>query len=147
MKFQSIISAIFLALLAAIGNFLFTYGQKKSHINDNPMLFGVFSLLLGGILLFIASLFLPKSDILGYAKDNYKWLILGGIGYSVTSVSIYLLYTNYGVSYYVVYAILSIILISIILAAFVFKEKLNFYYLLSIFFGIITIVLFVKGKQ
>jgi drug/metabolite transporter (DMT)-like permease len=138
--------AFILALTAAIGNALYAFGQKKAAPHENPFLFGVFSLLIGSLLLTSVALFFSRENVGSYFAANLKWFIISGSGYVLLNIGLYFLYRNFGASHYALYAILSIITTSILLATLVFGEKLNFYYWISFGFAILTIFFFLKSQ-
>ena len=147
MKNSSFLLALALAFVASLGNALYAFGQKKSITHANPFLFGVFSLLTGAILLFVCASFFELKNIPTFVINNLKWFIVSGLGYVLLNLGLYFLYQNFGVSYYTLYAMLSILTTSILLATLVFGEKFNLYYGLSILFAFLTIFFFMKAKQ
>lgn len=146
-KLDSTTAAFFLALIAAIGNALYALGQKKAVTHENPFLFGVFSLFAGAILLAGVSAFFNKQGLNTYIANNIGWFIVSGSGYLLLNIGLYFLYRNFGASYYLLYAILSIITTSILLAILVFGEKINFYFGCSLIFAVLTIFFFLKGHK
>ena|SRR6266481_304413 len=141
------LKALIFALIAAVGNALFVFGQKKSSVAGNPFLFLMLSLCVGILLLAIASLFFPKPNYSEYFRDNYNYILITGTGIFITYVGFYYLYAKFGASYYILYAILSIVTTSIIVGVLIFKETFNIFYLLSILSAVLTIVLFFFGKK
>jgi drug/metabolite transporter (DMT)-like permease len=138
--------AFCLALTAAIGNALYAFGQKKAMPHENPFIFGIFSLFIGSVLLSIVALSFNTQNIGEYLAGNIKWLMVSGLGYVFLNIGLYFLYRNFGASYYSLYAILSIITTSILLATLVFNEKMNFYYWISLGFAVLTIIFFLQGQ-
>jgi len=146
MEKQTIYSALLFALIAAVGNALFAFGQKKSGVADHPFIF-IVSALVGCLALFaVTSFLLPKPEISTFIKDNYPWILISGVGFWLTFIGFYFLYSRYGASHYVVYAVLSIISTSIIVGIIVFKESFNLYHFLSVITAIMTVVLFTIGQ-
>ena len=135
-----------LAFVAAIGNALFALGQKKATLHSNPFLYGSLTLLTGGILLSIIAAFFDARGLTNYSIVNFKWFLISGTGYVLLNVGLYFLYRNYGASYYTLYAVLSIMTTSVLLAVLVFNEKLNWYYGLSFLCAVLTILFFMLGK-
>ncbi|MEQ1922242.1 MAG: transporter, partial [Pyrinomonadaceae bacterium] len=72
---------------------------------------------------------------------------VSGLGYVLLNIGLYFLYRNFGASYYSLYAVLSIVTTSILLATLVFHEKMNLYYWLSLGFAGLTILSFLKGQM
>jgi drug/metabolite transporter (DMT)-like permease len=141
-KLDSTTWAFLLALTAAIGNALYAFGQKKAVPHENPFVFGVFSLIIGAVLLAVVSLFFNTEGIGNYFAENFKWFTISGLGYVLLNIGLFFLYRNFGASYYLLYAVLSIMTTSILLAIIVFHEKMNFYYWISIGFATLTIFFF-----
>ncbi|MBX7174501.1 MAG: DMT family transporter [Pyrinomonadaceae bacterium] len=145
-KLDSATSAFLLALTAAIGNALYAFGQKKAVPHENPFVFGVFSLFFGSVLLSVVTLFFNTNNVGNYFVENFKWFMVSGLGYVLLNIGLYFLYRNFGASYYSLYAVLSIITTSILLATIIFKEQMNFYFWISLIFAGLTIFFFLKGQ-
>jgi drug/metabolite transporter (DMT)-like permease len=146
MEKQTIYSALRFALMAAVGNALFAFGQKKSVVADHPFIFIISVLVVCLTLFAVTSFFLPKPDISTFIKDNYRWVLISGHGFWLTFTGFYFLYSRYGASHYVIYAVLAIITTSIVVGIIVFKESFNLYHFLSIITAIMTVVLFTIGQ-
>lgn len=135
------------ALIAAIGNAIFVAGQKKAIPFDNPL---VFIALAAIACVFLMLLFVPlfgQPKYLEALKQNGSWAILSGVGLFVTYLGFNLLYSRYGASNYVIYAVLSIITTSVIVGVVIFKETFNAYHWLALFSSIVTVVLFAVGNS
>ncbi len=146
MEKQTIYSALLFALIAAVGNALFAFGQKKSVVVDHPFIFIISALVVCLTLFAVTSFLHPKPEISTFIKGNYPWVLISGVGFWLVFIGFYFLYSRYGVSHYVVYAVLSIISTSIIVGIMVFKESFNLYHLLSVITAIMTVVLFTIGQ-
>jgi len=142
-----VVRALLFALIAAIGNAVFVFGQKKSIPGENPFIFLACSLSLCVLFLAISTVFFPLNDVKSYLSINGRAILITGIGLFITYIGFYLLYSRFGASYYIIYAVISIITTSIIVGVLVFKDTFNIYYLLSIVTAITTIVLFFMGQQ
>lgn len=136
-----------LATLAAVGNAMFAFGQKRAEVPDNPFLFLMMAIVVCFMVFFVGTFFLPKTDMMKYLGRNYLWIIISGVGLSFIYVGFYFLFVRYGTSYYIVYAVLSIITTSIIVGFLMFRESFNIYYGLSVFCAMITVVLFSLGQK
>jgi len=99
------------------------------------------------LFLVISTLFFPLNDMKSYLSINGRAILITGIGLFITYIGFYFLYSRFGASYYIIYAVISIITTSIIVGVLVFKDTFNIYYLLSIVTAITTIVLFFMGQQ
>jgi drug/metabolite transporter (DMT)-like permease len=140
-------SAFAFALLAAIGNAVFVFAQRKSLPSESPFLFIIFSLSVCVITLAIVSVFLPKADLMKSFSENGRWILICGFGLAITYIGFYYLYSHFGATYYILYAILSFLTTSVIVGIFLLKENFNMYYFLSILCAIATLYLFYLGKQ
>jgi len=146
MQRQTIYSALLFASFAAVGNALFAFGQKKSAIVDHPFIFIIFSIVVCLVLFAGTCFLLPKPDVLSFVRGNYPWFLISGFGFYATSIGFYFLYSRYGASHYVIYAVLSIVATSIVVGIIVFKEPFNVYHFLSVITAIATVVLFTIGQ-
>ena len=146
MKTQ-LLMALFYALMAAIGNALFAYGQKKSSYIDSPFLFLIMILSVCITLFLISNLFTRNIQEITYIKNNYTWALVSGLGFYLTFLGFYFLYTHFGTTYYILYAILSIFTTSIVVGVFILDEKVNIYHMLGLTFGLLAIVFFVFGGR
>lgn len=146
---KQFIGAFIFAFIASVGNALFVYGSKKSADSSNPFLFTIFALS-GCVFLMLPSFFFfpaPEENYRNWLLQNKQPILLTSFGLLVLYLGFYLLYSKYGASYYTLYAVLSIITTSIIVAVVFFGEKFNFYFILSIFFASLTILFFYLGQQ
>lgn len=147
MKVTDIIIPFVLALVAAFGNAIVTIGHKNATNYPNPFFFGAVSLLIASAGLF-AIAFLYKTDGLGqYISINFKWFALAGLGMLILNVFLYFLYRGYGANSYTLYAVLAIITTSIGVSVLYYHEKMNYYYITSLVFAVITVLVFLKGKS
>lgn len=144
---KQFIGAFIFAFIASVGNALFVYGSKKSADSSNPFLFTIFALT-GCVLLMLPSFFFfPADNYKNWLLENKQPVIITSVGLLVLYLGFYLLYSKYGASYYTLYAVLSIITTSIIVAVVFFGEKFNFYFILSIVFAVLTILFFYLGQN
>jgi drug/metabolite transporter (DMT)-like permease len=147
MKLQQIFIPFLLAMVASIGNALVTIGQKKATPFSNPFFFGAFSLLFASATLFIAAMFFGTKGLTSYIYVNGKWFATTGFGLVLLNIFLYFLYRNYGAAYYTLYSILAIATTSIFVAIYLFNEKMNVSYWISLTFALLTIIFFMKGKS
>ncbi len=138
---------IVFATIAAVGNAMFALGQKKSVGVENGLLF----IALSAIITVFFSLFLAplvsKIDIGSTIKGNLNALILSGFGLFCTYLGFNLLYSRYGTSQYVLYAVLSIITTTIIVGIFWLKEPVNAYHKIAIAMAHAAVVIFSIGQS
>ena len=119
------------ALLAAVGNALFVYGQRGSATAENPYFFILATLLVCN-LLYVAFALGHKAPLeLAYLQENARFILLSGIGFFVTFVGFYLLYSQQGAASYMVYALLSILTTSIGVGLLLFREPFNKFHVIS----------------
>lgn len=141
------LTAIAFALIAATGNAFFVIGQKKALALANPFTFisisAIFCVLLT---LLSAPLFgAPKySEVL---RVNGIWAIVSGFGLFLTYLGFNLLYSSFGASSYILYAVLSILSTTLIVSGLIFKETFNLYHWLALLSAIITVTLFSIGNS
>lgn len=134
------------ALIAAIGNAMFAAGQKKAFQLDNPFSFVALSAI---ICVFLTVIFAPIFGPPNYSeaiKQNGQWAVLSGVGLFLTYLGFNLLYSRYGATNYILYAVLSIITTSVIVGVVVFKETFNIYHWLALLSSIVAIGLFTVGN-
>lgn len=142
-----ILLPIIFATIAAIGNAMFAFGQKKSASVGNGLIFvGVSAL----IAFLIALLFAPLVgvfDVWNTVKGNWKVIFISGLGLFFTYLGFNLLYSRYGVSQYVLYAVISIITTTIIVGIWWLKEPVNIYHKIAIALAIVAVIMFSIGQS
>jgi drug/metabolite transporter (DMT)-like permease len=143
----SFFSAILFAGIAAFGNALYAFGQKKATVHENPFLFGALALFVGAVLLFIVSLYFKLAGSFIYISQNLKWIFAAAAGYVFLNIGLFFLYKNFGATYYTLYAVLAIISTSLLLAVIILKEPFNGYHIAALCTGGITVILFMLGKN
>lgn len=139
---MNIIMPIIFALTAAIGNAMFAFGQKKSLAIENKISFVLISVVFCILFTAIAVPFFGKYNYITTLKNNWTWTAISGLGLFLTYIGFNLLYTRYGASHYVLYAILSIFTTSIMVGVFIFKETLNTFQYVALALSLISIILF-----
>jgi drug/metabolite transporter (DMT)-like permease len=138
---------IIFASIAAVGNAMFALGQKKSTDVENGLLFVGLSAL---VAVFFALSFAPLVgifDIGNTLKGNWKTVLLSGAGLFLTYLGFNLLYSRYGASQYVLYAVLSIITTTIIIGVFWLREPVNVFHKVAIAMAIAAVVFFSIGQS
>ncbi len=86
-------------------------------------------------------------DVACTLKGNWKAVLLSGIGLFLTYLGFNLLYSRYGVSHYILYAVLSIITTTIVVGIFWLKEPVNIYHIVAIALAIIAVIFFSIGQS
>lgn len=138
---------IFFATIAAVGNALFALGQKKSVGVENGLLFVALSALMAFIFAFCLAPLTGVFNVGDTVKGNWQALFLSGIGLFFTYLGFNLLYSKYGVSQYVLYAVISIVTTTIFVGVWWLKEPLNSYHKLAIVLAILAVFLFSIGQS
>lgn len=138
---------IFFATIAAVGNALFALGQKKSVGVENGLLFVALSALMAFFFAFCLAPLTGVFNVGDTVKGNWQALFLSGVGLFFTYLGFNLLYSKYGVSQYVLYAVISIITTTIFVGVWWLKEPLNSYHKLAIVLAILAVFLFSIGQS
>src|SRR5690606_7121176 len=125
-------SALNVALLAAAGNALFVFGQRRAEASNNPFLFILGALVVCTTAFALTTPLFDSTGMGGYVRRNVPWIIISGAGFYLTFVGFYFLYSRFGASYYVLYAVLSILTTSVFVGLILFKEPVNGYHLAAI---------------
>lgn len=133
--------------VAAVGNALFAAGQKKAAGLNNPFASITLAALFCLVLMFAAAPLFGPANYISCLKTNWAWVAISGAGLFLTYVGFNLLYSHYGTSYYILYAVLSILTTAIIVGAVFFKESFNLYHWLAAAACIVTVVLFTLGNR
>ncbi len=139
--------ALFFALIAAIGNAMFAAGQKKAIAFENPFTFIALAAIVCVCLTVATAPLFGQPQYSSVLKENGWWTLLSGAGLFLTYLGFNLLYSRYGASNYILYAVLSIITTSIIVGVVMFKESFNLYHWLAFGSSITTVALFAFGNS
>ena len=135
------------ALVAAVGNALFVYGQRGSSSSENPFFFLLVTLLVC-ISLFLVSALVNKGPMeVSYIRENMVYIVISGVGFFLTFVGFYWLYTQQGATAYIVYALLSILTTSIGVGLIVFREPFNQYHVISGLLAVGAILFYGLGQH
>ena len=138
--------ALLIAGLAAVGNAMFVYGQRKSSLNNNSFSYLIGAVLVCAFIVAVVSISYRNEQAISFVADNIVLIGIGGLGMATTYLGFYLLYTNYGAVYYVVYAVLSIITTTVIVGVIILGESFNRYQVIAMVLAILAIVMFTIGK-
>lgn len=141
----SILFPILFAGLAAIGNAIFALGQKQSAGAANGLLFVAASAAVATILALLAS---PVAGPLqaSMLRGNGRAILIGGVGLFLTYLGFNLLYSRYGASHYILYAVISIMTTTVVVGFLWLKEPMNIYHLAAIAAAVLAIALFSIGQ-
>jgi drug/metabolite transporter (DMT)-like permease len=144
---MKILGPLLLALLAAVGNGFFAFGQRKAVGVENTFVFITLTLSLCVFLCILAAPLFGNVNYLTTLRNNTVWAVISGIGLFMTYIGFNLLYANYGASGYTLYGVLSILTTSVIVGSFMLKEPLNAWHWMGIFSAIATVGLFSYGNS
>lgn len=135
------------ALFAAVGNALFVYGQRASQTAENPFFF-LLATLSVCITLFAISAMLSKAPMEGaYLTANLKPILISGVGFYITFIGFYWLYTQHGAFGYTLYALLAILTTAIGVGLVIFREPFNKFHVISGLLAVAAILVFGIGQQ
>ena len=141
------LSLLLFAFIGALGNSMFAASQKKAIALGNSLAFLVISIFVSFILALIVAPLAGPTKYTTIIKQSSIWVVVGGIGLFLTFLGFNLLYTNFGTSSYMLYAVMSIITTSIIVSVVIFKETFNFYHWAAFIGAIVTIILYTIGNS
>jgi drug/metabolite transporter (DMT)-like permease len=143
---MGIAQSLFYALIAAVGNAMFAAGQKQSAGAHNGLAFVGASALVAAALAWAASPLLGSAHLSSLVLVNGRSILLAGSGLFLTYLGFHLLYTRFGVSQYVLYAVLSILTTTVFLGIFWLREPVNGYRIAAIVMAVASIVLYSCGQ-
>lgn len=134
------------AFIAAFGNALFAAGQKKAVGVENGLSFIVSAAAIAVVLIVVAAQIMGSPNYIDTWKSHWPWILLSGVGLFFVYIGFNLLYAKYGASYYVLYAVLSIVTTSVLVGVVYYKETFNMYHWAALILSLITVVLFSIGE-
>jgi drug/metabolite transporter (DMT)-like permease len=137
---------ILFASIAAAGNALFAFGQKQSSGVSNGLLYVGASAFIACLLALSASPAVGPANIESI-RQNWAFVAISGVGLFLTYLGFNLLYSNFGVSQYVLYAVISIVTTTVVVGFLVLKEPVNGYHAAAIVAALVTVVLFSIGQS
>ena len=143
---STIYKVIIYAGLAAIGNAIFVFGQRSSTVSSNPFLFMTGAVTLCAIMFIVASTLSDNSQTTVYLKQNAWPIIIAAIGFFITFIGFYLMYSRVGAHSYTVYAVLSILTTSVFVGMVIFRESFNGYHLASIGLAVLAVFFYGYGQ-
>jgi drug/metabolite transporter (DMT)-like permease len=142
---KSILPILF-ASIAAIGNALFAWGQKQSVDMNNGLLYVGASALAACLFALMAS---PLTGPVRFdgIYQHLGMIVVSGFGLFLTYLGFNLLYSQFGVSRYVLYAVISVITTTVLVGFLILKEPINGYQKVAIIMALISVVLFSLGQN
>ena len=144
---MKVFGPLLFALIAALGNAMFAAGQKKAVVFDNAFTFIALAALVCVIITIAAAPMFGAPNYPAVLRQNGPWILLSGCGLFLTYLGFNLLYSRYGASHYILYAVLSIAFTAILVGVWMFKESFNLYHWLALVTSIATVVLFTYGNK
>ncbi|CAA0082376.1 Uncharacterised protein [BD1-7 clade bacterium] len=138
------LQAFLFALLAALGNAVFVFGQKKAATSHS---LGFIALATATSMVCLLLLAASQHELTQGLRGNARWAVVSGIGLAVTYMGFYLLYSRFGASYYVLYAILSMISTAILVGVVIFHEPFTRWHWLSLILAVGSVASFTIGQQ
>jgi drug/metabolite transporter (DMT)-like permease len=144
---MQVIGPLLFALLAAVGNGFFAYGQRKSTGVDNSVVFITLALVICVLLWVVSAPFFGPVNYGTTVRQNLNWAALSGAGLFLTYIGFNILYSQYGASSYILYAVLSIVTTSVVVGAWLLREQLNLYHWLAVGTALATVGLYSYGNS
>ena len=144
---MKVLLPLLFATIAAIGNAIFALGQKESAVSANGLLFVAAS---AGIAMLAACVCAPLTgafDLSATFRGQLRPLVLSGGGLFLTYLGFNLLYSRFGATQYVLYAVISIITTTLFVGMFWLKEPLNGYHKFAIALALLAVVVFSIGQS
>ncbi len=135
------------AFIAALGNVFFVLGNRKAEGAPNPFLFSAGAMAVSLAIFAMLFFFFGTRGATEYLGRNGGWIALSGFGIFLTFFGFYLLYSRYDTSYYALFAVTALILTVVILGAWILREGLNLYGILSVAAAVVSIVFFALSKR
>ncbi len=135
------------ATIAAMGNALFTLGQKKSANVENELLFISICVLITFITAICTAPLIGQFSLINTVKGNWRAACLSGVGLFFPFLGFNLLYSRYGASQYVLYAVISIVTTTLLVGVVWLKETLNVYHMIAIVLAIFAVIMFSFGQS
>jgi len=135
------------ALVAAFGNVLFVFGNRKVGHAINPFFFTATAMAVCLCLYLIGTTFFGLRGSGEFLRRNLLWCSVSGLGMFLTFLGFYLLYSRFDTSYYALFAVTSVLLTTIVLGVFILRERINVYGAVSIAAAVVSIVFFGLSKR
>lgn len=143
---STIYKVIIFAGIAAIGNAIFVFGQRSSTVSTNPFLFMTGAITLCALMFIIATLLSDNSGTTAYLKQNGWPIVISAVGFFITFIGFYLMYSRVGAHAYTVYAVLSILTTSVFVGMVIFRESFNGYHVASIGLAVLAVFFYGYGQ-
>jgi len=142
----SILKLLVFSGIAALGNAIYVYGQRSAAVSANPFLFMAGAVTLCALMFIAASLISGTSTTTDYLKQNLWPVAISAIGFFITFIGFYLMYSRIGANSYTVYAVLSILTTSVGVGMIIFREPINLYHVISILLALLAVGFYGYGQ-
>ena len=142
----SIFKVLVFSGIAALGNAIYVYGQRSAVVSSNPFLFMAGAVSLCAFMFVAASLISGTSTTTVYLKQNWWPITISAMGFFITFIGFYLMYSRVGANSYTVYAVLSILTTSVGVGMIIYREPVNLYHVISILFALLAVVFYGYGQ-
>lgn len=150
LKMKANLMIIVFAVVAAAGNALLSYGQKKAAPLQNLYSFFAVAALVFCFCNIIAA-FINKGisgqETLSIDKKVLLWGTVCGVALFILYFAINNLLVRYGASMYVVYSVFSVFFTSIIVGVLILKEKINIYHVIGIVISCVAVAFITIGNN
>ena len=142
----SIFKLLVFSGIAALGNAIYVFGQRSAAVSANPFLFMAGAVTLCAFMFVAASLISGTSTTAVYLKQNWWPVAISAVGFFITFIGFYLMYSRVGANSYTVYAVLSILTTSVGVGMIIFREPINFYHVIAILFALLAVGFYGYGQ-
>lgn len=130
------------ALIAAVGNALYALAQKRAANFPNGLVFVGSAVCIAMLLAWCAAFVTGPIDLASLVRLQAKNVLLGGVGLFGVYIGFYLMFSRYGVSSYILYAVLSILTTTVIVGILWLHEPVNLMRIFSIALAIAAVALY-----
>jgi drug/metabolite transporter (DMT)-like permease len=139
---MKIVLPLLFALTAAVGNAIFALAQRRAAGAHNGIAMTASSVIVAVALLCCVAPMTGQLHLAELVATQGKNLLLGGFGLFLVYIGFYLMYSRFGVSPYILYAVLSILTTSVIVGILWLKEPINGLRIASIVLALVSVILY-----
>ncbi|MDR3762971.1 MAG: transporter [Acidobacteriota bacterium] len=143
---MNVLLPLLFAFVAAVGNAMFALGQRRSASAHNGLAFVGASAVVAATLAWLSSPLLGAPEVAQLVRLHGRNILLAGTGLFLTYLGFNLLYSRYGASQYVLYAVLSILTTTVFVGILWLHEPVNAYKLVAIVLATASVVLYSLGQ-
>lgn len=139
---MKIVLPLCFALIAAVGNALFALAQRRAAGAQNGIAMTACSVTVTVILLWCLAPMTGSLHLGELVATQGRNLLLGGFGLFGVYIGFYLMFSRFGVSPYILYAVLSILTTTVIVGLLWLKEPINGMRIGAIALAIASVILY-----